>query len=601
MNETTELIDAQRNLLDPKVISKQNDSAGRSELAHRLLQLRKQRSYLEKGKQLLLEDMSTTEQDLNSFGIRKDQLESDLIDRLNTVIAKLKRLVGLGDKKALLIQEELASVSNDREKIISRLTNLSQEIEQQDRLIVSTPDPKQELIKYYESKSNQPLGVEEKKNILTPELLASLSLEEYIKLWRRLNPEFLSHVTRQGFRDHVGMFSHSHGMNEFSSGLVAVLNDGKILRSPMQIKKLLNRDHEAVRQALSDWVLQSDDQTEAESRFYRWLNFTLASAPKYPDETAVHFAAQVVADWFYGGETGNEVFYIYPTDAIASQNLFAFNGWEKDFTKPQSEMKWNDIFVWPEKNREGIQLDAGIVFLPKSAQVDRETGSKYASQIDSDLGRRSLVIDEALSSSFHSWCENKSSTSYKIATEAIDHYRNMPDDWYGNRDRARNIAIEVVFNQLTVLGFTKDAAEDFASKLVSRLSWDKDALDIPEIRDTLLVESRALWKRATNPISSKEYWETYFDQNPEKKPKHIIYYDGTPSVAVREFQQQNGIGMKSTEKSGRELLGFEDNYVADMEADKRVWDGYDELVMFGKQIIEDRYVGKERKADLFSG
>src|SRR6185503_4609999 len=97
----------------------------------------------------------------------------------------------------------------------------------------------------------------------------------------------------------------------------------------------------------------------------------------YPDKIAVHFAAQMVADQFYGGERNNEVFFVYPSDFIASQHEYAFNGWEKDFTKPQSETKWNDVFVWPSNlENPGISVDAGLVFLPDHTPVDPETGSK---------------------------------------------------------------------------------------------------------------------------------------------------------------------------------------------------------------------------------
>ena len=89
-----------------------------------------------------------------------------------------------------------------------------------------------------------------------------------------------------------------------------------------------------------------------------------------------------VGDNFYGGERGNEVFFVYPSDVLASQNDYSFNGWQKDFTKMQSEDKWNGVFVWPQDmNNPGISVDAGVVFLPGNIPVDPETGSKYASAL----------------------------------------------------------------------------------------------------------------------------------------------------------------------------------------------------------------------------
>ena len=198
---------------------------------------------------------------------------------------------------------------------------------------------------------------------MKPELLAGLTLEEYIALWRRLNPYFLSHVTRQGFRDHNEMIYHSAGLEEFHNGFVNIMEDDRLLRPPIFLSGLRNRDKESVKQWLIDHrIFEAENIEQAKERLDHLLNHHLASAPKYPDKNAVHFAAQIVADDYYGGERNNEIFFIFPSDVLASQYPFAFNGWEKNFTKPQSEIKWNDVFVWPNIDNPGIPIDAGIVF-----------------------------------------------------------------------------------------------------------------------------------------------------------------------------------------------------------------------------------------------
>jgi len=114
----------------------------------------------------------------------------------------------------------------------------------------------------------------------------------------------------------------------------------------------------------------------------------------------------VVVDHYYGEERGNKVFFIYPSGIIASQYDFAFNGWGKDFTKPQSETRWNDVFVWLHTlDNPGIPIDAGVVFLPESAQVDHSTGAKYASEIRTIDGqeKRVMIEDTNLIDSFIKW------------------------------------------------------------------------------------------------------------------------------------------------------------------------------------------------------
>ena len=41
-----------------------------------------------------------------------------------------------------------------------------------------------------------------------------------------------------------------------------------------------------------------------------------------------------------------------------------------------------------------------------------------------------------------------------------------------------------------------------------------------------LQSASANWKRAENTTTAKEYWERYFTQHPEQKPKHIVFYNG---------------------------------------------------------------------------
>ena len=64
----------------------------------------------------------------------------------------------------------------------------------------------------YESLPEEMPSPEEKKAELTFEKMAELSTEEYLELWKHLNPFYVTHVTRQGVRDHNSMIYHSGGM-----------------------------------------------------------------------------------------------------------------------------------------------------------------------------------------------------------------------------------------------------------------------------------------------------------------------------------------------------------------------------------------------------
>lgn len=378
MDESTgELIVNQKELIDPRSISKKNDQEGRDKLAAEIRESRILRGQL------------------------KDQVsgrETELDQRQESILFKLKQKLNIPDAKTIELQKQILEAKTVQDQL---------------------PDSREMIKSYYEKVSETPLSNQEKRELLKPEVLASLSTEEYITLWKRLNPQFLSHVTRQGFRDHNAMMYHSAGLQEFHNGFLDVMKDGKELKPPLALDGLRDRDETTVKTLLSSWVLQAENESEAETRFNNLLNFSFGSAPKYPDKTAVHFAAQVVADDYYGGEEDNEVFFTYPSDFLASQYNFAFNGWEKDFTKPQSEKKWNDVFIWPNSLKDpGISVDAGVVFLPEKVQVDPVTGSKYASEIKNVDGkdRRVMVENTDLVNKFNNWATNLNRESAIVQT-----------------------------------------------------------------------------------------------------------------------------------------------------------------------------------------
>lgn len=542
VSEPTSTIDR---LINVRTITKEHDADGRTTLAQQALELRK-------NAQQLSTEMRNTSQ----------QVEQ----RSGNILVRLKDKLNIRDDKLVTLQEKLLRLQ-----------------EQEGDL----PDARKLIESYYENAKNTPLSNEEKRELLKPEVLAQLTTEEYIALWRRLNPYFLAHVTRQGFRDHNAMVYHTGGMQEYHDGFVGVMQDGKLIRPPFAVEGLTDRSEESVRKFMGNWIVEAPNEDEARKRFDNLLNWTLASAPKYPDKIAVHFTTQLVANEYYGGETGNEVVFAFPSDTIASQNHFAFNGWEKDFTRPQSETKWNDVFIWPNTvDNPGVAVDAGIVFLPENIQVDRETGSKYASEVREVEGvqKRVMVENTSIVGSYTEWASQLKNN---------DNLMDLIARYYDERDYRRQQSLRYQLNdlcrdELTKVGLDKDAIEMVLPKLTSALVlWRRDI----SLENALkaLTESGSQWQRATNTISAREYWEKYFEQHPELRPKHIVYYDGDPTSAIHGFIRKNGIGKADTSDKEGDLLGFDNHHVTNMSEHPVSTSGYNELVEIGHRIIKDHF------------
>ena len=468
------------------------------------------------------------------------------------------------------------------------------------------------------------MSSEEKEKALTFEKMSELSSEEYLELWRHLNPFYVTHVTRQGIRDHVGMMYHSAGAGDFSDGAKDVLGDGKMLRSPAEINYGLppNFTEDDVRKVLDELVF-SDDKYQGYSpkQILAMLPFsvTLASADPWADKQAIHFAQMTVLDDYYGGETNNEVFYVFPTDVIASQGKFGGH-MHDNLTTAQvfDERKWNDMFVWTEDGR--IPLDAGFVFLPDSQMVDRNTGSKYATkEIVDETGETKLVVekDEERISRFKEWIGNLSEDSPEIESAWDGDYSKIteilgdigiPEECIDNMIFGGGIGVLTQCARLghfnNLYGLSKEKREQMS---------EEEILDY-SVREYLAREMADL-KLAEDVISARDYWEQYFIDHPEQKPAHIVYYDGEPSFAVKQFLSDNGIledqgddffgepirandmktitGPGDTSERDGGMLGFDQHYIGDGSEDEALVGEHKRFNEMALRILEEHYGEKE--------
>ncbi|GDX62407.1 hypothetical protein LBMAG33_7170 [Candidatus Levyibacteriota bacterium] len=580
-------------LLDPYFISKKYNQKGRDDMGILISENRTKSQDIKAG-------IGNGENNVSQFEeqrIKLNQLreEKSIMFKKEKmgILVRLKSIFGIKDKMISELEKELKSIELKDDSLFSQIYEEKEKLKKLESQKKEIPNNRELLKGFYEKMKITPLTNEEKKELLKPEVLKNISTEEYIALWRRLNPYFLSHVTRQGFRDHNGMTSHSSGLQEFHNGFMSVLDDDKILRPPMGIGAdgLRGRDEESVRKFLDNWVLKAESKDEAAERLIAQLNFTTAAAPKYPDKTAIHFAAQTVADSYYGGESNNEVFFLYPTDVLVSQHNFAFNGWEKDFTKPQSETKWNDVFIWPSLlDNSGIYIDTGLVFLPKNTPVDPETGSVYAYEIKTIDGeeKKVMVEDKKIVSSFIKWIED-----LNIESPIVQSHKKS-----GDNESERKTKIEIIKKEIIGLGLIEGPAMSIACYLydefdgINKFKRDNIIGFGESKRDGALKILRKIganWKRAENTVLSEEYWKKYFIENPQKEPKHLIFYDGDPTLAVKEFKEKNDIKRVDISKDKGELLGFDDHHIKDLRGDTRAWGGYNELIEMANKIIAGHY------------
>ncbi|MFZ5376517.1 MAG: hypothetical protein ACOZAN_02495 [Patescibacteria group bacterium] len=573
--------------LDARLVSKNVEPHKRAETARQVIDLRQQRDKIANETTVLrqrLGDLLGQLDDLRGLLTEKRQSLSSRSDQLRFKIAEK---FGFTDKKTALLQLETDTLEKQADELQSSIHQLGATIETLENALNHLADPRGIVEKHYSEIENIPLSNEQKRDLLKHEALSQLSMEQYIQLWKKLNPHFLSHVTRQGFRDHNAMSYHEGGFNEYHSGFTAIASaQEQMLLPPLRIGPLQTVSEESVKEWMGSLVFQGDESA-AYDAFDDLLNYSIAKAPKYPDKTAVHFASEAVVDSHYGGERNNEAFFVFPTDVIVSQHNFAFNGSEETLTNAQSELKWNDVFVWPSNEQNGINLNAGIVFLPKSTQVDRETGSKYLSQIATIDGeqKRVMVEDGQLVGKIIDFCEGiQPGSKLYEQFHALDEQKN-----YLERQSVLMDLHQSFSDTLIEIGVHPDDSMSLASAIIGAMYYSP-TIDREHAIKIINEVNIVKYKRAENTVSAEQYWEDYFSTHENQRPKHIVYYDGDPTEAVLRFQREHGIGKADVPSSDEgKLLGFDDHCIHDMSIDPRSNVGKSEIEELGRKIIHDHY------------
>ncbi len=366
LNTTSKKIDC---LLNPKIISKAKDVEWRQNLLNSVKIFKN----LIKDKKHELFKLDNT----LIYRVNIDQQQKELEILKQDVDIIFKKIFFIKDQRVKNAENEILNLQNELKKNTKQVEYFKLELDIFSKEI--NKKIKEKISQYYEKIDKITLTKQEKKEFLTSELLENLSTWEYIQLWKKLNPYFMSHVTRQGYRDHAQMIYHTAWIWEFTDWFKEILRDDKMLRPPINIWEngLKSIDEAGVKVFLEDIFKEAKTKEEALEELAYKIDYSI-SAPKYADKTAVHFAWEDIANWLYWAETWNEVFVIYPSDVILSQYAVSNRNFDQDFTKNWDDHQRNDIFVWWD-NQENpwIPIDSWIVFLPLDAKVDKITGSKY--------------------------------------------------------------------------------------------------------------------------------------------------------------------------------------------------------------------------------
>lgn len=579
------------------------------------------------------------QQDIQFFSSRKQELDgharhqAELYEkRSKKPLIRFKKFLHLKDRELQKTEQLQRSLEEESKHLTDTIQDLEERATTVDKN--NTNDPISEYLEQFET----PLSPAEKQKLLKFDALSELSTDEYMRLWKRLNPFFVTHVTRQGFRDHNSMPYHSAGMRTFHNGFTEMLNNDKELRSPYEVEygiarqepneelvhKILQKelfskdvDIEYIRKTISEQLEHKDKgknvniDVEVIERLLREMEIDNggALADPWAAGMAIHFGQHAVLDSYYGGEQGNEIFIVYPTDVLASQCLFGGHIRENLVAaETEDDQSRNDLFVWSKD--DAIPIDAGITFLPKSVLVDRRTGSKYASKSELKNGTEALSIqkDEVKIAQFTEWIKNLTPDDIELFEK--DRYQETLKKKLVqlgmNKDEIEKIKLE------DIVGFIENRHFGKLNEIES-MNPDISDQEKTELSIRRFIDEKGLFDMLSNDaIPAEEYWEEYFRHNPEKRPKHLVYYDGDPTGAVKEFLQSHDIlvpidkiyinnpntqqtftGKSDRSKKDGKLLGFESHFIPDNHdaerTDARVQKHHAIFKDIAKRLIAEHY------------
>lgn len=356
---------------------------------------------------------SEKDREYKEFCQKVIELEQQLESYNISFFSRIKNIFTI--RKLRYELEQLAGVKTDLEK---NLINIRADLQ-----ILDKDEPRELkeaekiLDQFYQKQEsiwrNLPYDKEDVEKYFSENYLSELSIDDYILLLQRFPAQMVTHVTRQGFRDHSNQIEASFGFHQFHNGFKDVLEDGR-LRSFLALQITEEQKRETILKFLFlNYNLGEKKAIEEFLKRYKfdeyyqvgeWTGKGLASkqvSDSYADKNAVHFAVEEVADIYYGAESGNEIFFTFPSLHVASQYYFSANHGVAD----SSGNFHNDLWTWHQENR-GFNINAGLVFIPADARVDKNTGSKY--KLDDKMQAMnnadgSLVLADEVVSSQEYW------------------------------------------------------------------------------------------------------------------------------------------------------------------------------------------------------
>lgn len=510
-----------------------------------------------------------------------DELKGKVMRIDNAFWAKLPFFDKLSDKLTQEDKVEIARLDSQIEEAISSPH-------------LATKEPHQVLEEFYQKEEERwreaEFSREDVDRYFSEEYLSSLSLPDFLLLCSRFNTEFATHVTRQGVRDHIAMREHSAGQGEFQHGFEDILEDKRLKAIYGDI--LMQEDKE---KALADhlaWLIgqmnalgnnyNNESDREILEKYIENTKMKGMWSGSYSDSVAVHMGLKAVLDNYYGGEQGNEFFFLVPMAHIMKEYKTAYVG-------PPTVDFNNNLWIW-DKEHKGVSINAGIACIPELTPVDPRNGSSYELDENNEpiVNQENLEVLTGLCSSGDFIAFQKE--AIRAIWEAGKKYQGFDVKQKYSEELKNRFGVNdprVIDLLLSDSGIQIHIENQFQGRSIHKTE--------PRVMaEAILSENACLFTRAKNTVSSREYWENYFKQYPELKPNKVFYYRGSPNWAVGQLRNKHKLESYNRKPRGEEF--FPESRIS-IDEREEISPSYDEFFALAQRVLDKYFPENEKQKE----
>ena len=242
------------------------------------------------------------------------------------------------------------------------------------------------------------------------------------------------------------------------------------------------------------------------------------------------FYLDQIKKWERSGYNNDEIKQYFTEDYLSKLTILiasqtAFSG---QLNTPGGDY-WNDQWIWVNESR-GLSLDVGLVFLPEKAKVDVNTGSRY--EIDEN---KNPIVNLEYIDKIKQVADSPDFEDYSEAVMKITDYLHLR---YIDKDSIFSDRENQAMNKLSIFRQRLESEFQIYDERLQNVLLDYQNLERINLYknepsnfhniDTETISGLTyygiLYKESKNTVDSKDFWESYFNQNPKARPSKIIYY-----------------------------------------------------------------------------